>query len=79
MTNSELVALLREVRSHSAAKESTWCICEFCDDLIVRIDAALAEASQEGRTTCEFCKGRGSVPAKKAWSPKAVLGPDDGR
>ena len=77
MTNAELLALLAEAASivNLAASRDA----RFDNGLVARIDAALAEASQEGRTTCEFCKGRGSVPAKKAWSPKAVLGPDDGR
>lgn len=79
MTNAELLALLREAREALIDPEAViTCNCTNCI-LGARIDAALAEASQEGRTTCEFCKGRGSVPAKKAWSPKAVLGPDDGR
>ncbi len=34
----------------------------------------LAQSSMDGIVKCEFCKGSGSVPYKKPWSPRDVLG-----
>lgn len=92
--NERLRALLKEARASvhlilDIDALQGWA-CEAVDDappvddvlrdLRQRIDAALAATeTPEGHAVCEFCKGRGTVPAKKPWSPSDVLGGDDGR
>lgn len=78
-------ALLREAResvqllANKLHNELDYDYSEEQEQLCFRIDAALAEVSQKELTTCEFCKGKGHVPAKKAWSPESVLGQGNGR
>lgn len=84
MTNAELLALLREARERLEANQDPLGLADDNQiaingfrtaELIDRIDAAIDAQSQpeEECQPCEFCKGRGTVPAKKAWSPESVL------
>ncbi len=76
MTKAQLIQILRAVKfDHPHTLK-----CErFEDPECIRCsitDALEAYEAAEGFQACEFCKGSGTAPVKKAWSPKSVLGED---
>ena len=86
MTQIEkLKELLREAQkvtqdsleSNKISDDEPDCLCNACEryrSLIARIENALNTPNMpDGYGHCEFCKGAGVAPKKKAWSPQEVL------